>query len=134
MCFFGIFIVNKQGLNINYNRKSTVNNNSGHITDIQGIYHSALMPLRPNESHLNMYLLVRGPTSEGNIYKFITNRELECRYYKYIYAYITSSAWFRPDELADNFYSEYLLTMDIIGFKYMTLIYCIVDFTMLFSF
>lgn len=51
-----------------------------------------------------MYLSVRRPTSEENINILVTNRELECMYY----AYITSSAWFRPDDLADKFYSEYI--------------------------
>lgn len=69
-----------------------------------------------------MYLLVRGFILEGNIYKFIMNWELECRYYMYIYVYIILSVWFWFDEFVDNFYLEYLLIMDIIGFKYMIFI------------
>lgn len=69
-----------------------------------------------------MYLLVRGFILEGNIYKFIMNWELECRYYKYIYVYIILSVWFWFDEFVDNFYLECLLIMDIIGFKYMIFI------------
>lgn len=55
-----------------------------------------------------MYLLVRGFILEGNIYKFIMNWELECRYYKYIYVYIILSVWFWFDEFVDKFYIEYL--------------------------